>query len=159
MRYTLCYKVLCTSRAPYFQLFSTVICTLSPGPPVIPHFSQPRLADRHARVEHLTYLHYLSRGQPSFAFANFMAAKLLGRSNTTKRLEGGGSVVYSCFVCGCSGSGSERQCNTEWHVHLVRQLKETVYTWSSVYSSSTFFIYCKRPPYIPRENSVILCPG
>jgi spatacsin len=64
------------------------------GPPVIPHFSQPQLADRYARVERLTYLHYLSRGQPSFAFANFMAAKLLGRSNTTKRIDRAVCRVY-----------------------------------------------------------------
>ena len=57
----------------------------SAGPLVIPHFSQPELASRYARVEHLSYLHYLTRGQPSFAFANFMAAKLLGHSNTTRR--------------------------------------------------------------------------
>lgn len=57
------------------------------GSHVIPHFSQPALTDKYARVEHLTYIYYLCRGQPSFAFANFVAAKLLGRSQVTKRLD------------------------------------------------------------------------
>ena len=58
---------------------------LSSGSHDIPHFSQPALTESYAKVEHLTYIHYLTRGQPSFAFANFVAAKLLGRSNTSRR--------------------------------------------------------------------------
>lgn len=51
----------------------------------LPHFSSPSLAERFALSEQLDYVYYLHRGQPSFAFANVVAAKLLGRSNTTKR--------------------------------------------------------------------------
>ena len=70
----------------YMWLHTVVMlyCSFS-GSHHIPHFSQPMLADKYARVEHLTYIHYLCRGQPSFAFANFMAAKLLGRSHVSKR--------------------------------------------------------------------------
>ena len=41
--------------------------------------------EKYALTEHLNYVYYLRRGQPSFAYANFVAAKLLGHSNTTKR--------------------------------------------------------------------------
>jgi len=51
----------------------------------LPHFSCPALIERFAFVEHLSYLYYLRRGQPSFALANFVAAKLIGHSNTAKR--------------------------------------------------------------------------
>ena len=51
----------------------------------IPHFSAPVLTDKFAFTEHLNYVYYLRRGQPSFAFANFVAAKLIGHSNTAKR--------------------------------------------------------------------------
>ena len=60
-----------------------------PGTSDIPHFSSVPLADQFALTEHLTYFYFLQRGQPSFAFANFVAAKLIGHSNTTKR-----QVVY-----------------------------------------------------------------
>ena len=52
----------------------------------VPHFSSPALMEKYALTEHLNYIYYLRRGQPSFAYANFVAAKLLGHSNTTKRL-------------------------------------------------------------------------
>ena len=51
----------------------------------VPHFSSPALMEKYALTEHLNYVYYLRRGQPSFAYANFVAAKLLGHSNTTKR--------------------------------------------------------------------------
>ena len=51
----------------------------------LPHFSSTALADKFAVSEHLDYVYYLRRGQPSFAFANFVATKLVGRSNTAKR--------------------------------------------------------------------------
>ncbi len=51
----------------------------------LPHFSSTALADKFAVSEHLDYVYYLRRGQPSFAFANFVATKLVGHSNTTKR--------------------------------------------------------------------------
>ena len=41
--------------------------------------------EKYALTEHLNYVYYLRRGQPSFAYANFVAAKLLGHSNTTRR--------------------------------------------------------------------------
>ena len=51
----------------------------------VPHFSSPALMEKYALTEHLNYIYYLRRGQPSFAYANFVAAKLIGHSNTTKR--------------------------------------------------------------------------
>lgn len=54
----------------------------------MPHFSSAALTEKFALSEHLDYVYYLRRGQPSFAFANFVASKLLGRSNTEKRLVG-----------------------------------------------------------------------
>ena len=51
----------------------------------LPHFSAPALIDKSGLAEHLNYVYYLRRGQPSFAFANFVAAKLLGHSNSVKR--------------------------------------------------------------------------
>ena len=51
----------------------------------LPQFSSSTLAGKYALSEHLDYVYYLRRGQPSFAFANFVASKLLGHSNTAKR--------------------------------------------------------------------------
>ena len=50
-----------------------------------PHFSSPPLAEKFALTEHLDYVYYLHRGLPSFALANFIAAKLLGHSFPIKR--------------------------------------------------------------------------
>lgn len=64
--------------------FNCYVC-FSVGSSQIPHFSSPALTDNFAFTEHLNYIYYLRRGQPSFAFANFVAAKLIGHSNTSKR--------------------------------------------------------------------------
>ena len=55
----------------------------------LPHFSSPALAEKFALSEQLDYVYYLQRGQPSFAFANVVAAKLIGHSGATRR----------CVVC------------------------------------------------------------
>ena len=60
----------------------------------IPNFSSTVLTDKYALTAHLTYLHYLRRGQPSFAFANFVAARLLGHSNTARRIDRAVARVY-----------------------------------------------------------------
>ncbi|XP_064396222.1 spatacsin-like isoform X6 [Halichondria panicea] len=60
----------------------------------LPHFSSPALTEKFAFTEHLNFVYYLRRGQPSFAFANFVAAKLIGHSNTSKRLDRASSRVY-----------------------------------------------------------------
>ena len=62
----------------------------------VPHFSSPALMEKYALTEHLNYVYYLRRGQPSFAYANFVAAKLLGHSNITKRL--GYRLMITCPV-------------------------------------------------------------
>ena len=41
----------------------------------MPHFSLPSLTSKHVHNQHLNYVYYLEHGQPSFAFANFVAAK------------------------------------------------------------------------------------
>ena len=75
---------------PFFFENHSLLSFSSPsGTSDIPHFSSIPLADQFALTEHLTYFYFLQRGQPSFAFANFVAAKLIGHSNTTKR-----QVVY-----------------------------------------------------------------
>ena len=51
----------------------------------MPHFSQTHLSQKYAQVEKLTYQYFLCQGQPSFALANFVAAKLANRSNPNKR--------------------------------------------------------------------------
>ena len=76
----------------------------------LPHFSSPSLAERFALSEQLDHVYYLCRGQPSFAFANFVTAKLLGHSNTTKRLletcfylEANYSCLYIESISSCQG--------------------------------------------------------
>ncbi len=51
----------------------------------LPHFSQPHLSQKYALTVSLTYQYFLNQGQPSFALANFVAAKLANCSNPNKR--------------------------------------------------------------------------
>lgn len=70
----------------------------------LPQFSSPALAKKFALSEHLDYIYYLQKGQPSFAFANFVAARLVNHSNTRKRcvdrcLTSTFLLPSSCFHC------------------------------------------------------------
>ena len=71
--YSVCLSVICIS----------VLYLVAPQEP--PHFSQSVLCHQYAQTDKLTYIYYLYEGQPSFAFANFVAAKLANHSNLNKR--------------------------------------------------------------------------
>jgi spatacsin len=59
-----------------------------------PHFSQSALSHRYSQTDKLSYTYYLYRGQPSFAFANFVAVKLINKTNNTKRI---GKVISKVY--------------------------------------------------------------
>ena len=65
------------------SVYSSVLYLVAPQEP--PHFSQSVLCHQYAQTDKLTYIYYLYEGQPSFAFANFVAAKLANHSNLNKR--------------------------------------------------------------------------
>ncbi|XP_019859323.1 PREDICTED: spatacsin-like [Amphimedon queenslandica] len=76
----------------------------------MPHFSHPALTQHSSHSIKLTYTYYLYQGQPSFAFANFVAAKLSSKSNINKRIDKAVRKVYqlamadfnnSCLVSSC----------------------------------------------------------
>lgn len=75
----------CHLLFPFPYLFILFFFFFSAVSKELPHFSQVSLSQLHAPTEQLNYHYYFSRGQPSFAFANFVAAKLVNTSNTSKK--------------------------------------------------------------------------